>query len=1174
MNHYYQVGGSLHHDAPSYIVRQSDRELYDALISGEFCYVLHSRQMGKSSLMVRMWHQLQAEGHRCVTIDITNLGSDYITPQQWYIGILAILELQLDLDEPFNASTWWTHHQHLSLVQSLSQYIESLLHQFSDCKIFIFVDEIDSILNLPFTVDDFFAWIRFCYNQRTVNPIYERLSFAIFGVATPNDLIADKQRTPFNIGRAISLRGFQLHEVQPLAHGLQVSASLRPTILQEVLHWTGGQPFLTQKVCQLLVEISRSNPLQQLSLAPGTEKWWIEQIVQHHILTNWESQDEPQHLRTLRDRLLHHHQRTGRLLGIYQKLLQGDIVRSNDSREQLELLLSGLVVKQKNHLVIQCRIYREIFDEAWVNHQLSALRPYSQAFEAWVASQQTDTSRLLRGQALKDARIWSQNKSLSDLDYTFLGNSEELERQAMQQALELEKAKALQQGARFQRYLLGVVSTALVIAAGLSFLSFQQYRRAIAQERATRLSEIRALILASQGNFAADRKLDALVASIKAYQKWRSLSHPPPQLATEVESVLRQNTYGAIEFNRFNHPAAVLCVTIHPNGDLVVTADKSGRLNFWQLDGTLIRSQAAHAGAIHDVQFSRDGTRLASVGEDGRLKLWQADGTPLKAIEAHGRTINHVNFSPDDRHLLSASDDRLLKEWNIEGTLVQTFVGHEGSVLTGAYSPDGTQIASGSLDGTAKLWQRDGTPVRTLSAPGPVDELHFTPDGQQLIGVEWNHAVLFWDRQGNFVRSLLGHTNSPHTLAISPDGQMLASAGQDNTIRLRRRNGELFLVLRGHQATIHDLAFSPDGQILFSASDDGTLQLWRWQHPMVTVFRGHREAVLDVQFAKAEDGKTPILITSSDDRQIRLWNLDGTPRSVLSRDILVWDLEVLPDGRTLLGASSDTNLHLWDLDRLEHRRLAKHDDLVISITLHPRGNILVSTGLDRTIRFWRLDGTSTLALNGLSDVVGAVAFSPNGQSFASVSWDGLLQFWQIGGQPLWNVRAHLGRAISVQLSPDGQQILSGGLDGKIQIWDRRGNLQQVRQAHSQGVNALQFHPDGMMFASASRDRTIGLWDRQGQLLARLNGHQNYVQAISFSPDGRLLASASRDGTAMIWSLDEVRDLDRVLNVACQWVSDYLRTNTTVEASDRGLCDRQISPLSSLEQPPQRQSLLN
>jgi len=64
----YQVGGALLQDVSSYVTRDSDRQLLEALKAGEFCYVLNSRQMGKSSLMVRTLAQLQEAGWKGIVL--------------------------------------------------------------------------------------------------------------------------------------------------------------------------------------------------------------------------------------------------------------------------------------------------------------------------------------------------------------------------------------------------------------------------------------------------------------------------------------------------------------------------------------------------------------------------------------------------------------------------------------------------------------------------------------------------------------------------------------------------------------------------------------------------------------------------------------------------------------------------------------------------------------------------------------------------------------------------------------------------------------------------------------------------------------------------------------------------------------------------------------------------
>ena len=370
-------------------------------------------------------------------VEVSSIVVNDITADAWYLGLIRRFKKSLGLK--LKVIPWWKERDGLSPSQRFSEFIEEVLLAEIAEPIVIFIDEIDSLFTHSFN-DDFFALLRSIYQERSEHEAYRRLSFVLLGVATPGDLIRDKQRTSFNIGgRLIDLKGFQAHEVEPLEAGIAERAADPAAVLRELLGWTGGQPFLMQRLCRLIAGADFAIPA-------GQEAVLVEQLVRSRVIEDWEAQDESVHLKTIRDRILVNETKAGRLLGLYQRIVRvgamGEGVVADGSEEQIELRLSGLIREVQGKLRVANPIYGAVFDQGWINEGLAKLRPYGREIEAWLGSGQRNESWLLRGQALGSALAWSQGKLLADDDRRFLLQSQALdnaEQQAgMQTQLEAE----------------------------------------------------------------------------------------------------------------------------------------------------------------------------------------------------------------------------------------------------------------------------------------------------------------------------------------------------------------------------------------------------------------------------------------------------------------------------------------------------------------------------------------------------------------------------------------------------------------------------------------------------------------------------------------------------------------------------------------------------------------
>ncbi|KAB8317917.1 hypothetical protein SD81_022020 [Tolypothrix campylonemoides VB511288] len=1167
-NFSYKVGGSLTEDAPSYVVRQADSDLYNELKAGNFCYIFNSRQMGKTSLQVRTIKRLQAEGIACTTIDISGRGSKDINPEQWYAGIVYTLVANFKIANPSEfIRTWWKENCELSPLQRLDIFFEKFLLGKFPNQIVIFIDEIDSILSFLFEGDDFFSWIRSCYEKRNLNSEFNRITFALLGVATPSDLIADKIRTPFNIGRAIQLNGFQLSEVSPLAEGLKGKIENPQTVLKEVLAWTGGQPFLTQKLCDLLV--AAQNFILYSSLkAKGeiTESEWVKNIVIQQIVENWESKDEPPHLKTIQDRVLMSRHNTGALLGLYQKILQLGQIPVSDSPEQIELRLSGLVVEQQGYLRVYNRIYATVFDLNWVEKALADLRPYSEALSAWFASSCQDNSRLLRGKALEDAKNWAANKSLNQQDYQFLTASQEFEKQEIATALSLQEEESrilaqanetlttAQHQAKRQIRIGGGVLICSLIGATIAFASATHQLRE-AQE-GTRLEQAG---VAALQKFET-KQIESLVTAMDAGQKLKELvkdgrslekypaSSPLLALQTILDNIREVKQFVA-------HKDVITSVNWSHDGKFLVTTSTDKTARIWNLSGKLIAELKGHKEQVNSADFSRDGKHILTTGVDKTARIWDTSGKQL-AILKHQEYVTSASFSPDGKRVITTSDrlpatssdtkplvnnsdDKIAQVWDLSGNLLIQLK-HQDKVNSASYSPDGKYILTASNDKTARIWDTSGKLLVTLRGHSrAVKSAYWSPNGKYILTNSDDCYV--WDVSGKQIaRFKVDDKWATVDAGFSPDSQRIFVSTPFKTY-VRDLSGRVIREIKLQKVLNGDAEFSPDGKRFFTT--DNTIKVWDMSGNFLTELTGNQRSP-----HWSPDGK--YIVTFGQDRIVRIWDLSNkVPVTIKSKDDIT-EASWSRDGKYIVTPTWKSVL-IWDKYGQQLARFQGHSGIVSSANFSPNGKLIVTASYDKTARVWNTSGKQLLLLSGDDDKLGYAAFSPDGKYILTVNYNTKSRIWSASGKLLatfqsayarWSLNGKYIMAMShnnktslwnlsgkkivefegqtsfifgANFSRDGERIVT--TNGNIAtIWNTSGQKLSKFKAN-QDIYNPSFSPDGKLVITTSQDNSVIIWDTSGKQLVEIP-HQDMVRDAIFSPDGKRIVTASDDRTIRMWDI--------------------------------------------------------
>lgn len=930
----FHAGGVVPLGQAFYIERDADLRLVSELLQGRLCYILGTRQIGKSSLRVRAISELRRQGAKAASLNLQGFG--FPPEAEWYRGLIQRAAKELEL--PFSSSEFFSRHAQSGPVHLWTSFFHEVVLPHIDAPVVIFFDEIDTVLSpdFRFSTDAFFASLRSLYEEvRGSFSNRPRLTFCLIGVATPEELIKDPVRSPFNLDNSrLLLDDFTARQAEVLLPGLSVLPGSAEDWLAMVMSWTDGHPYMTQRLCQYLVDHPR--PIHEL---PG-------EVTRAAVTTLFLSGHKDPNLSFAEAQFQHisgQHERHA-VVTLYRRIYIGDrVLYEPQDRLQSLLLLSGMVklrqVGDERRLVARNRIFREVFGAKWIQERDRSTPDWltDKLFAYWDNQRSTAfaLSRIEIERALDS--IPKSGQSLPPDLAEFIGRSQHV--------------RDKQERRQRTIFVLAVVSLLSI----LPFAIYQTYRRILDKKDADSKAAVResqVKLLLEYRSYAEKQieKLNERIFSLEdevndLYAELRSANQQLRSKEREIARLLqakadssqqltalqrkKQEVQGRLDRRNIEKQAIVR----EREYSEQVRRNLDERLRELEPEPAPLAPLPKDAQALYDVIASVEG-KPDSLSPEQSIQLRRAvmamskTGLRLQFRRIPEPGLSLLRLCPFSRSLvgkpfLLAAANSGLSLWDGEGQPLPTeFAIPEGGKIRALAAKYRCSQILASVDGRVLSFNDQGQLMTQVRTTQPVQAMTALvspdddpPQGFPVVLGVGHHAELLYMRQGvHKLGARLGHVDDVTALDLSQSGQWVLSGAGRRVLLWQAVSGERLRSLHEHPGKVQAVALSHASAdaVAVSAADDGSVALVSTASgEMLHALQGHTAAVVSAEFSI--DGN--YIVTASADRSVRVWSRrDGNlVYGLFGLSKVPLSAELSADGKQLVVLQSEGEARLYQI---------------------------------------------------------------------------------------------------------------------------------------------------------------------------------------------------------------------------------------------------------------------